>query len=118
MSGDPGLVVPCHWDPADSAAFRWYRSGSRQVGGVTENPRVGGDDGGGGDDETPLEVSSVQDSVLLMKFFALSSAVASALCWCRDSSTLELLFKLNAEETRIVEYGRWRSYHVARQCSE
>ena len=41
------------------------------------------------------------------QFFTLSSSVASALCWCKEGSMLELLFKLNAEETRIVEYGRW-----------
>lgn len=41
-----------------------------------------------------------------MKFFSLSSAVSSALCWCKEGSTLELLFKLNDEETRIVEFGK------------
>ncbi|GAX84803.1 hypothetical protein CEUSTIGMA_g12224.t1 [Chlamydomonas eustigma] len=55
---------------------------------------------------TTLESSSVQDSLILMKFFPLSSAVATALCWSKQGSSLELLFKLNSEETRIVDYPK------------
>ncbi|GAX74067.1 hypothetical protein CEUSTIGMA_g1517.t1, partial [Chlamydomonas eustigma] len=52
------------------------------------------------------ECSSVQDSLIFMKFFPLSSAVATALCWSKQGSSLELLFKLNRKETRIVDYPK------------
>ena len=112
------IVAPCQW-PADPD-FPWFHLKSTPNGGrgSGQEPQAnaGGESGEGNGDAGALEVSSVQDSVLLMKFFQLSSAVASALCWCKDGSTLELLFKLNAEETRIVEFGRREAKSCNLRC--
>ncbi len=104
------VFYPSDW-PVDSS-FRWYKSqkhASSAGPSAKDSPAAAGSSGPdtGWEDADSLEMSSAQDSLLLMKFFSLSSAVASALCWCKGGSTLELLFKLNSEETRIVEYGRW-----------
>ncbi len=90
-----GMFLPKSWPLDLDETFPWYLTG-------------GGGDGEGSLDAAavPLEDSSVQDSLLLMKSYALTSSIGAALCWTKQGSTLELLFELNPEETEIVDCGR------------
>ena len=98
-----GPVIPFRWE--DDSSFVWLKPQQPAALDADAPDGSGAAASSGSASCTALEASSVQDSLLLMKFFSLSSAVSSALCWCKDGSKLELLFKLNDEETRIVEYG-------------
>ncbi|GAX84802.1 hypothetical protein CEUSTIGMA_g12223.t1 [Chlamydomonas eustigma] len=91
-----GKHHPGEW--TRDSAFAWFRKHG-VVGAVVEAPSSSSLG-------ATMECSSVQDSLILMKFFPLSSAVATALCWSKQGSSLELLFKLNREETRIVDYPK------------
>jgi hypothetical protein len=95
-----GKHFPRHWecDPA----FAWFH----KHGASSDKEDTSGGTASSSTVNTALECSSVQDSLILMKFFPLSSTVATALCYIKQGSSLELLFKLNSEETRIVEYPK------------
>lgn len=51
-----------------------------------------------------LEKSAVDESVLLMKFYPLSSGIARQLLTASDGSQLPLLFEVNEQEAAIIQY--------------
>lgn len=52
------------------------------------------------------EKSAVEESVLLMKFYPLSSGIARQLLTASDGSQLALPFEVNEQEAAIIQYQR------------
>eukprot|EP01018_Ginkgo_biloba_P022873 Gb_27383 [translate_table: standard] len=57
-------------------------------------------------DEISFEHARVQESLLLMKFYSLSSGIANQLLTARDGSEIDLPFEMNQEELKIVQFPR------------
>ena len=101
--GHKGLHLPHHW-PKDPD-FKWFKAQGTQ--GAAANGSGGGGDGGDGEGEGEgMEETTVQDSLLLMKMYELSSRLASTLCAASQGASLEGLFKLTPLEADIVQYGK------------
>lgn len=93
------LVVPAKWSSAHSIAK--YKSLEE-----TMHKPVSGVEGVVDDTELALEKSDVDDSVLLMKFYSLSSGIAHQLLTASDGSQLSLPFEVNEQEAAIIQYPR------------
>lgn len=85
------MVTPVTWK--QDAAFIRFKAPGR-------------DSSNGSDlaDSVVLEKSCVDDSILLMKFFALNSGIAHQLLTASDGSEIELPFEVNEEEARIIHH--------------
>lgn len=87
------VVVPARWNADDS--FVKYKS-LKSLSGTSVEADV---------DIKPLfEESGVDDSVLLMKFYSLSSGIAHQLLTASDGSQLSLPFEVNEQEAAIIQY--------------
>ncbi|GLJ34015.1 hypothetical protein SUGI_0684140 [Cryptomeria japonica] len=53
-----------------------------------------------------LEHAKVEESLLLMKFYSLSSGIANQLLTAKDGSEIDLQFEVNEEESRIIRFPR------------
>ncbi|CAM6125858.1 unnamed protein product [Calypogeia fissa] len=54
--------------------------------------------------ESRLEKATVDESILLMKFYSLTSGIARQLLTAGNGSKMELLFEVNDEEAAIIQY--------------
>uniref|UniRef100_A0A6N2NGM6 UvrD-like helicase ATP-binding domain-containing protein n=1 Tax=Salix viminalis TaxID=40686 RepID=A0A6N2NGM6_SALVM len=95
LEGD--LEVPKTWKTSFDIAR--YKSCSSNEIGSNSNP-------GGPDGSYYVENSKVSDSLLLMKFYSLSSSVVSHLLSDRDGRELELPFEVTDEELEIILFQR------------
>ncbi|KAJ6351132.1 hypothetical protein OIU78_007125 [Salix suchowensis] len=95
LEGD--LEVPKTWKTSFDIAR--YKSCSSNEIGSNSNP-------GGPDSSYYVENSKVSDSLLLMKFYSLSSSVVSHLLSDRDGRELELPFEVTDEELEIILFQR------------
>lgn len=93
------LVVPAKWSSVHSIAK--YKSLEEM-----KHKPVSGVEGVVDDTKLPLEKSDVDDSVLLMKFYSLSSGIAHQLLTASDGSQLSLPFEVNEQEAGIIKYPR------------
>ncbi|KAJ6401717.1 hypothetical protein OIU84_013891 [Salix udensis] len=91
------LEVPKTWKTSFDIAR--YKSCSSNEIGSNSNP-------GGPDGSYYVENSKVSDSLLLMKFYSLSSSVVSHLLSDRDGRELELPFEVTDEELEIILFQR------------
>ena len=91
------LEVPKTWKISFDIAR--YKSCSSNEIGSNSNP-------GGPDGSYYVENSKVSDSLLLMKFYELSSSVVSHLLSDRDGRELELPFEVTDEELEIILFQR------------
>ncbi|KAJ6726124.1 MAMMARY TURMOR VIRUS RECEPTOR-like protein 1 2 MTVR1 2 [Salix purpurea] len=95
LEGD--LEVPKTWKTSFDIAR--YKSCSSNEIGSSSNP-------GGPNGSCYVENSKVSDSLLLMKFYSLSSSVVSHLLSDRDGRELELPFEVTDEELEIILFQR------------
>ena len=93
------LVVPAKWSSEHSIPK--YKSLEE-----TKHTLVSGVEGVVDDTKLLLEKSDVDDSVLLMKFYSLSSGIAHQLLTASDGSQLSLPFEVNEQEALIIKYPR------------
>lgn len=93
------LAVPAKWSSAHYIPK--YKSLEE-----TKHTPVSGVEGVVDDTILPLEKSDVDDSVLLMKFYSLSSGIAHQLLTASDGSQLSLPFEVNEQEAAIIKYPR------------
>jgi hypothetical protein len=93
--------VPMRWP--DTGSFQWMAAARpRPLEGAAEGVQRG--PGGGPEGGNKQEAAKVAESVLLMKFYQLSSTAARMLVTAGAGSTLqELPFKLSAQEEAVVK---------------
>lgn len=92
------LVVPKQW----SSAVAKFKTLEQRPIKPLPNRDVEADE----DEKSVRENSAVDDSVLLMKFYSLSSGVAHQLLTASDGSQLSLPFEVNEQEAAIIQYRR------------
>jgi hypothetical protein len=91
-------LLPRRWE--DDPSFVWYRD--LQQAEISETSQCNPYERKG----VPLEHAKVEESLLLMKFYSLSSGIANQLLTAQDGSEIDLQFEVNDEESRIVRFPR------------
>ena len=92
------LVVPAQWS-SDQSVAKFKTLEQRSV-----KPLPDRDVEADEDKKSLRENSAVDDSVLLMKFYSLSSGIAHQLLTASDGSQLSLPFDVNEQEAAIIQY--------------
>ncbi|XP_057845589.2 uncharacterized protein LOC131055004 isoform X1 [Cryptomeria japonica] len=98
LDKDEKRVLPIRWN--DDPGFLWYRS-LQQPEMVESLHREALDK-----ETVTLEHAKVEESLLLMKFYSLSSGIANQLLTAKDGSEIDLQFEVNEEESRIIRFPR------------
>ncbi|GLJ34038.1 hypothetical protein SUGI_0684590 [Cryptomeria japonica] len=98
LDRDGKTVLPMQWK--DDPEFVWYKRLRKSE--MLETPHCEAFE----KEAISLEHARVQESLLLMKFYSLSSGIASQLLTAKDGSDIGLQFELNDEESRIIRFPR------------
>ncbi|KAK8965877.1 hypothetical protein KSP40_PGU012011 [Platanthera guangdongensis] len=92
-----GIEVPVSWN-SNQNILQYKKHCELEL---AENAKLGQIDG-----EEVLENSKVSESLLLMKFYALTSGIVSHLLTGNDGTELNIPFELTDEEKHVVRFSR------------
>ncbi|GLJ34036.1 hypothetical protein SUGI_0684510 [Cryptomeria japonica] len=98
LDKDGKTVLPRRWK--DDPEFVWYKRLQKSE--MLETPRWESFD----KETVSLEHARVEESLLLMKFYSLTSGIANQLLTATDGSEIGLQFEVNDEESRIIRFPR------------
>ncbi|KAH9289075.1 hypothetical protein KI387_033192 [Taxus chinensis] len=98
LSKDTKTVLPRQWK--DDPGFVWYRRLQQSEMFETLDCEAFQKEA------ITLEHARVQESLLLMKFYSLSSGIANQLLTAQDGSEIDLQFEVNEEESRVIRFPR------------
>ncbi|GLJ34022.1 hypothetical protein SUGI_0684210 [Cryptomeria japonica] len=98
LDKDAKSVLPRRWK--DDPGFVWYRHLQKPE--MVESLHCEALD----KETITLEHAKVEESLLLMKFYSLSSGIANQLLTAKDGSEIDLQFEVNEEESRIIRFPR------------
>jgi hypothetical protein len=98
LNRERNRTVPCIWE--DDRDFVRYRSLKQSE--MPETLKCNPSER----EELLLEHARVEESLLLMKFYSLSSGISNQLLTARDGSEIGLKFEVNDEESQIVQFPR------------